>query len=138
MLNIHLKKLHDSSLKSTPKRISIIEIFYQQNKSLTPEDVYAKLRKKFTQCGLPGVYRNLESLTECGILTRIYKFDNKRYYGLCRAKAGDHHHHIVCVRCGKVGDVSACELFKKKTVNGFKIVGHFLQLDGICAGCQEA
>jgi len=119
MLNVHLQKLHDSSLKNTPKRIAIIEIFHQHNKFLTPEDVYEKLRKKFAQCGLPSVYRNLESLTESGILTRIHKFDNKRYYGLCSAKKGDHHHHIVCIRCGKVGEVSGCELFKKKSINGF-------------------
>ena len=138
MLSQYFEKLQNSPLKSTPKRIAIIEIFHKSNKFLTPEDVYKKLCEKFNECGLPSVYRNLESLAEQHILTRIHKFDNKRYYGLCQTEEGVHHHHIVCIRCGKVGDVPGCDLFKKKTIKGFKIIDHFLQLDGICAGCQKA
>ncbi len=137
MLDRYLEKLQSCPLKSTPKRIAIIEIFYKNNKFLTPEKVYEKLRRKFRQCGLPGVYRNLESLTEYGILTRIHKFDNNRYYGLCHAEGGVHHHHIVCIRCGKVGEIAGCDLFRKRSVNGFRIVDHFLQLDGICDSCQK-
>ena len=136
MLNQYLQKLRNSPLKSTPKRIAIIEIFHKNNKFLAPEEVYKKLCKKFSACGLPGVYRNLEALSEYHILARIHKFDNKRYYGLCHAEEGMHHHHIVCIRCGKVGEVSGCDLLKKKTVDGFKIIEHFLQLDGICVDCQ--
>jgi len=136
MLNKYIEKLQISPLKSTPKRIAIIEIFYKSNKFLTPEGVYKKLCKKFNACGLPSVYRNLESLAEHHILTKIHKFDNNRYYGLCNAEEGVHHHHIVCIRCGKIENVSGCELFKKKTIKGFKIIDHFLQLDGICIDCQ--
>ena len=138
MFSKYLDKLQNSLLKSTPKRIAILEFFYNNNKFMTPEEVHEKLSRQFDQCGLPSVYRNLESLTECGILVRIHKFDNKRYYGLCRAEKDEHHHHIVCIRCGKIGDVPGCELFKQKEVSGFKIVDHFLQLDGICADCQKA
>jgi len=137
MANISLQKLQESPLKSTPKRIAIIEIFNKTDRFLTPEQVYQKLSRRFEECGLPGVYRNLEAMTECGILTRIFRFDNKRYYGLCAASGTEHHHHIVCVHCGKVGEVSGCDLFQTTRVNGFKIVDHFLQLDGVCPDCQK-
>ncbi len=138
MQNKYLEKLQNSSLKITPKRLAIIEIFQRRNKFFSPEEIFRELSKKFNQCGLPSVYRNLESLSDCGILTRIHKFDTKRYYGLCHADEGEHHHHIVCIQCGKVGDVMMCDLLEKKSVNGFKIIDHFVQLDGLCVECQKS
>ncbi|OGF62971.1 MAG: hypothetical protein A2Y62_04895 [Candidatus Fischerbacteria bacterium RBG_13_37_8] len=125
-------KLHN--LKFTPRRIAIIQLFLSNN-IFTPEEIWNRLKKQFKKCGLPGVYRNLESLVECGILAKIHKIDRKRYYGLCSAKENIHHHHIICLQCGKVDDISDCFFEKKETIKGYKLISHYIQLNGICEGC---
>ena len=132
----HVDKLKQNGLKITPKREAIIAFFEKKNCLLTPEEVWIPLKKDFGQLGLPSVYRNLESLVECGVLTRVHQFDNKRHYALCHAHDHHHHHHIVCVQCGKVGEFDACRLEKVKEVDGFKVLKHFVQLEGLCAGCR--
>ncbi len=136
-LELYKEKLQRSPLKTTPKRVAVIRILHQSGGLLIPEEVFARMKKEFKRCGLPGVYRNLESLAACGILARIHRFDNKRYYGLCPSEAGSHHHHIVCVQCGRIGEVAECGMFGRRMINGFKVVGHFLQVQGVCAVCRK-
>ena len=136
-MNEYIQKLKEKGLKATPKRLAIIDFFAEKNSVLTPEEVWVPLKKRFGQLGLPSVYRNLEALTECGILTRIHKFDNKRHYALCHDHCShSHHHHIVCNVCGKVGEFEDCHLESLNKIKGFKIVKHFVQLEGVCADCQ--
>ncbi len=132
----HCEKLRSHGLKITPKRQAIIAFFEKAKRTLRPEEVWTPLKKKFGRLGLPSVYRNLESLVECGILTRIHKFDNNRHYALCHASE-HHHHHIVCVKCGKIGEFESCRLEKITAVEGFRVLKHFVQLEGVCAGCEK-
>jgi len=133
----YARKLREHDLKLTPRRLAIIKLFSRKRKYLTPEAVWRALRKEFSRCGLPGIYRNLEQLADCGILTKIQRFDRKRHYGLCTVEGARHHHHIICVKCGKVGEVSCPDRFSGASVEGFKVLSHFVQLEGICSDCQD-
>ncbi len=133
----YLNKLKEGGLKLTPRRQAIIKLFIDGNSHLTPEEVWGKLKKKFDHCGLPGVYRNLESLVGCGILVRIQQFDRKKHYGLCTAQGDCHHHHITCVSCGKVEEIDNCAIKSKGTMKGYKVVSHFMQVNGICKKCVK-
>ena len=136
MRQIYLDKLREHDLKLTPRRLAIIDFFLKKRTYLTPERVWKNIRREMGRCGLPTVYRNLEQLSQCGILTKIQRFDRKRHYGLCTIKGDRHHHHIVCVKCGKVGEVECPDLFKHRRVAGFRVVGHFVQLEGVCSDCR--
>jgi len=133
-LEQYLEKLRQGGFKLTPRRLAIIELFKDCDSHLTPEEVWNKLKKQFDQCGLPSVYRNLESMVECGVLTRIQQFDRKRHYGLCTSDH-DHHHHITCVKCGKVEEIPDCAIVNKKKIKGYRIVSHYMQVNGICVKC---
>ncbi len=135
MDELYLNKLCENNFKLTPKRRAIIDFFLSKKRYLTPEAVWEELKKKFAHLGLPSIYRNLELFSKCGILAKIQRPDRKLYYGLCNSK-NKHHHHIICVKCGKVGEFSDCDLFKKKAIKGFKIVSHSLQIEGICSSCS--
>ncbi|MFH1875386.1 MAG: transcriptional repressor [Candidatus Omnitrophota bacterium] len=132
-----LEKLKEGGFKLTPRRQAIIELFVDCDTHLTPEEVWNKLQKQFERCGLPSVYRNLESLVECGVLTRIQQSDRKKHYGLCSASHGHHHHHITCVKCGKVEDIKGCAIDGAKKIKGYKVVSHFMQVNGVCVGCSK-
>ncbi len=131
----YISKLRKKGLKVTPRRMAIVEIFLTNTSHLTPEEVWSQLSKEFDKCGLPSVYRNLETLEQCGILTKIQQFDRKMHYALCRTEHDHHHHHITCVECGRVDDIEDCTFSDRKTIKGFKIVNHFLQVNGICEEC---
>ena len=133
----YLEKLKKAGYKLTPRRQAIIGLFIKCHVHLTAEEVWKKLKKKFDRCGLPGVYRNLESFVECGILTRIQQFDCKKHYGLCPARHNQHHHHITCIKCGKVEDTEACAIKGVRKIKGYEVISHFVQVNGICAGCSE-
>ncbi len=134
----YLGKLKEGGFKLTPRRQAIIELFVDGKTHLTPEEAWEGLKKQFDRCGLPSVYRNLESLVECGILTRIQQFDRKKHYGLCSALHGDHHHHhITCIKCGKVDEIKDCAINEVKKIKGYKVVSHFMQVNGVCAGCSK-
>lgn len=131
----YYEKIRNNGLKVTPRRKKIIQVFADKRTHMTAEDVWSSLKNEFKKCGLPSVYRNLDSLTECGVLTRIQKFDGKKHYSLCPAGEEYHHHHIVCVKCGKVDAVKELEEGKLKSIKGYKVLSHFLQVNGICEEC---
>ena len=131
----YLEKLKEGGYKLTQRRQAIIELFLDCDSHLTPDEVWDSLRKQFDQCGLPSVYRNLESLVECGVLTRIQQFDRKKHYGLCTANHGQHHHHITCVKCGKVEEIPDCAIVNKKKIKGYTVISHYMQVNGVCGKC---
>lgn len=135
-MNQYWEKIRKAGLKLTPRRKAIVDIFIKRNRYASAEDVWGKLLKKFKRCGLPSVYRNLESLVDCGVLAKVEKFDNKKYYALCLAGTS-HHHHIVCLSCDKVEDISCYAGESLKKIKGFKVLNHFFQASGICAACVK-
>jgi Fur family transcriptional regulator, ferric uptake regulator len=132
----YIRKLKEGGYKLTPRRKAMIAFFQGKNAHLTAEEVWEGLKKKFERCGLPSVYRNLEALTECGVLVRIQQRDRKKHYGLCSARKGSHHHHITCIKCGKVEEIGDCAIANKARLKGYKVVSHFMQVNGICSGCS--
>ena len=132
----HIQKLKAQKLKITPKRQAILEYFIKEGRYLTPEQVWEKLKKSFKHLGYPSVYRNLESFKDCGILTKIEREDRRLYYALCNIHEGNpHHHHIVCIKCGKVDDVEGCVLSGVKNAGGYKVLKHVVQFEGLCPEC---
>ena len=51
-------------MKSTPKRIALLEILDDEWVYLSPEDIWHRMKKRFRSIGLPTVYRNLEELPD--------------------------------------------------------------------------
>lgn len=135
-MEILLSKMKSSKLKRTPKRMAILKLFHDKDRFLSPDDTFSAIKKKFKKASFPSVYRNLDELHKAGILLKVQRPDRRLYYALCAAKGGGHHHHIVCVKCGKIGEFSGCLLSSKKKVSGFKVLDHFLQLEGICNECS--
>ena len=131
-----LDKLRAAGYKVTPRRKAIIELFSRKGGAFSPQDVQEILKERIGHCGLPGVYRNLETLASCGILFRIADFCGERRYALCGVdKTEGHHHHIVCVSCGKVGNITNCQYREGMNIDGFRIVSHLVQLNGLCESC---
>ena len=135
-MDYYLQKLKQSGLKITPKRKAILALLSGGGRFLSPQNITSQLKKKFKKVSTPSVYRNLEEMYNIEMLVKIQKSDRRLYYALCKVKEDIHHHHIICIKCGKVGEVRTCDLFKTKKIDGFKIVDHHVQLDGLCKECK--
>ncbi len=131
--------LKELGLKSTPKRLAILDILSREPTYLSPDDVWMKLKERFSAIGLPTVYRNLEELANGGVIVKVIHPDRKLYYFFCSNKA--HHHHFVCTSCKKVEDLIFCGVHEieqevSKTLNG-TVSSHIMQVFGICGNCAE-
>ena len=131
-----LVKLKTNKLKQTPKRKAILKLFLVKKRFLSPDDILTAIKKEFKKVSFPSIYRNLDELYKIGVLLKVQKPDRRLYYALCNSEKNTHHHHIVCVTCGKIGEFDGCILPVKDKINGFKITNHSLQLEGICNKCS--
>ena len=129
--------IKDAGLKLTPRRRAMIAHFSLSSGPLAPVELHERLKAEFPRCGLPGVYRNLEALADCGVLFRVAGFGRERRYALCSQPHHEehHHHHIICISCGRVGQVEECLYQEGMMIDGFRLVGHLVQLRGVCAPC---
>ncbi|MBP1748342.1 MAG: ferric uptake regulator, Fur family [Deltaproteobacteria bacterium] len=133
----HILKTLD--LKATPKRLAILDILSREKIYLSPEEVWTKLKGRFSAIGLPTVYRNLEDLADGGIIFKVIHPNRKLYYFFCDNRK--HHHHFVCTGCKRVDDLNYCaveEIEREVSENlSGTISSHIMQVFGTCRQCSS-
>lgn len=96
--------------------------------------------------GLPrsSAYRHLTDLQAAGIVRRVTANDEFTRFELAEDLT-EHHHHLLCVSCGKVIDVTLPAGFEQDVANaighlasaeGFQAHSHRLDVLGVCADCR--
>lgn len=140
---IHLssvyRKLEEGAKRLTPQRELVIRIFAEHpGEHLSAEEVHQLVKKDFQDIGLATVYRSLELLTDLEILNRI-SFDDGRARYEFNQEETHRHHHLVCIRCGKVDeygedllDPLEGRILKER---GFHVLDHELKFYGLCRSC---
>ena len=103
----------------------------------TAEQVYEIARRSYPNISLGTVYRNLNQLSEHGILKKICSsYGSVRFDGRT-----DPHFHMVCTHCGKVFDVELEELLsikeKLSDMYGFDVINYEVSIQGICKDCKN-
>jgi Fur family ferric uptake transcriptional regulator len=132
-------ELKAAGLKSTLPRRKILEILEKKATShMTAEDVYHQLRDAGEDVGLATVYRVLTQFENAGLVTKHHFEGGHSVYEL---NQGEHHDHILCVKCGKVEEFldevieqHQAAIAKKA---GFTMTDHCLYIYGICSDCQK-
>jgi Fur family ferric uptake transcriptional regulator len=127
-------------MRSTLVHNAILEVFSKNKKPLTPLEVLNFLDKNGIRVNKTTIYRQIENLLSAEILKEINFSDRSKRYEL-PDKHG-HHHHLVCMKCGKVEDVSFDEDIKKQEKmvwkrNRFKVLNHSLEYFGLCKNCNK-
>jgi Fur family ferric uptake transcriptional regulator len=121
----------------TRQRRVILEEFRKINAHPTADEVYEKARRRMPRISLGTVYRNLEVLSECGMIQKLQLGGTqKRFDGRM-----ENHYHIRCIRCGHIEDVPTEPLTPiENTLRGmsdYEIIGTRLEFIGICPRCKE-
>ncbi|MFM8330716.1 MAG: ferric iron uptake transcriptional regulator [Candidatus Methylumidiphilus sp.] len=133
----HIKK---AGLKVTSPRVKILEMLENRSaadRHLTAEDVYKTLLQEGEEVGLATVYRVLTQFEAAGLVKRHHFEGGNSVFEL---ESGQHHDHIVCVKCGQVQEFrdETIELRQQEiaAAAGFKLTDHSLCLYGLCKSCQ--
>ncbi len=101
------------------------------------EYIHSVLQKEKINMGLATVYRNLNQMSELGIIKKIDGLESSSHF--------DHnvheHYHFMCNKCHRIYDVSsdvAPELAKKvENELGATVTDYDIILHGICSNCSK-
>lgn len=131
--------LKDVGLKVTAPRLKILSVLEQTDvRHMSAEDVYRQLIESGEEIGLATVYRVLTQFESAGLVTR-HNFESG--HSVFEIDSGQHHDHIVCVRCGQVEEFvdETIEKLQQEIAEkaGFEMTDHSLCIYGVCASCQK-
>lgn len=132
-----LADLKSSGHKMTPVRKSLIEVLLNSDTPLSIEEIGNLLESKDLTPNKTTLYREVEFLKEQGLLQEVNFSEGKKRYEISK----DHHHHIICINCQTIKDVSMEQDLNQKEREiiqkmGFKPIGHSLEFFGLCQNCQ--
>jgi Fur family ferric uptake transcriptional regulator len=123
----------------TRQRLLIAEELTAAGEQLSAQELYERLRAAHPDVGRATVYRVLEALVEVGAARRLERPGHVYAYVACDPQ---HHHHLVCTRCGRVEEIG--EQFVQELSDGiarrykFKIEDSTLDFYGLCAECRAS
>jgi len=133
-------RLRDDGQRFTGKRQELVEVLSEAGAPLTIPEVIERGRGLVQS----SVYRNLAVLERAGVVQRVVTADGWVRFELAEDLT-QHHHHLICERCGRVADVTLSDdletalettLAAAAGPAGFRIDHHRLDLVGRCASCE--
>jgi Fur family ferric uptake transcriptional regulator len=120
-------------------RERVIDILAGQPCALSAGEIERILRAAGSRTGRATIYRTLDLLVEHGLAERIDLGDGHSRYERT-LPSGEHHHHLVCHRCGRL--VAFDDPGLERAINrlsarlGVRVDSHEVVLRGACAGCD--
>ena len=124
----------------TALRRQLVDVLGSALDPLTVGDVQRSVKG----LALSSLYRNLVILEECRVVSRIMTSNGSAIFELSE-ELSEHHHHMVCDRCGTVRDIVLPEsiesgldrqLSKIAQKEGFVFRHHQLDVIGLCRKCS--
>ena len=127
----------DLGIKATHQRLEIFREVGQSCAHPDAETVFRGVQSRLPTVSLDTVYRTLKLLTDLGFISTLGPpHDSLRF----DANQAPHHHHI-CVRCGRVQDVSSPLLDLENIGRNVRGIGTVqsaqIEVRGLCADCAN-
>jgi Fur family ferric uptake transcriptional regulator len=134
-----LEELRRAGHRSGGARSAVVDLMARQHCCLTAQDIFDRLRADGTVVGIASVYRALDLLSRMSLVRRLDLAD-AAYYEPAHP-GGEHHHHVVCDRCGKVSQFEdeALETAIERLASRLKysVAEHDVVLRGSCPDCKK-
>lgn len=135
--------LIEHRLRPTKARIQILLVLGGKSNHLSTENIINKLKERGLKIGAATVYQNLVRLVEARLLDRFLDSD-----GLLRYDENlTPHHHMICMKCGKVVDLGIDEHTKKgfpsdlleikSPIEDWDVENIQVEFKGVCPDCRE-
>jgi Fur family ferric uptake transcriptional regulator len=128
-------------MRLTPPREAVVNAIYASHDHFDADqwiDILAG-RKGSMLASRSTVYRTLNLLEEAGLIRKVARANDREVYE--HDYGYPQHDHLICKRCGDMIEFSNEQISDfLETIaaeHGFRMTGHRLEVDGICAKCSR-
>lgn len=132
-------RLRTAGHRYSSNRRAIVDVLARASNPMTIPELVAESHR----LPLSSAYRNLSVLEQAGVVHRIVTANEFARYELAEDLTA-HHHHLICVSCGKVQDFQVSASFEESASDalaraaskaGFSLRSHKLDALGVCEEC---
>lgn len=127
-------RFNEAGFRAGAARRQVIELLDGEHCAVSALEIDQRL----PSVGRATVYRTLEQLEQLDLVHRVDVGGEVVAYE--RNDPSEHHHHIVCIRCGRLTPFEDGGLERAIHAAGEKaeveIVSHDVLLRGVCPDCQ--
>jgi Fur family ferric uptake transcriptional regulator len=132
------RALRAAGLRVTMPRLAMLT-WLAGHPHATVDAIAAGVREHFGAVSTQAVYDMLAACTAAGLLRRIEPAGHPARF---ERRVGDHHHHLVCRRCGRTEDVDGVTGAESCLVPaedmGFVVDEAEVVFWGVCPACMTA
>jgi len=131
--------LKEAGHRSGGARGAVVSLLGRQNCCLSAHEISQELHESGSDVGIASIYRAVELLHEMGLVQRVeFGEGTARYEPVI--PGGEHHHHAVCEKCGRVTpfEDEGLERQLERLAGRLKhsMRGHDLVIRGECPRCR--
>ena len=133
------RELTRAGHRSGGARGEVIALLGRQDCCLSAQEIHDRLRAEGRSVGLASVYRALDVLASLKLVHRL-DVDGVACFEPADP-SGEHHHHAICDRCGKLDPFEDSEL--ERLLHGvgerlgYDLGAHDVVLRGSCPDCAR-
>ncbi|MCB1245802.1 MAG: transcriptional repressor [Acidimicrobiia bacterium] len=133
-------RLVDHGIRYTPGRRQVVAALAASDGPLSVADLSVEFEGDIPQS---TIYRTISVLEEVGVVVPHLATREMARYELAEWLTG-HHHHLVCVVCGRVDDIELADDLERQldelvstigSTVAFRPSNHALEIDGRCPEC---
>ena len=136
---VALESLAGAGLRSGGARTRVVEELATHGCCRSAQEIHDALRAEGDTVGMASVYRALEALEGLGLVQKTDLGNGVRMFEAV-IPGGDHHHHLVCERCGKITPFEDERLERAihDLADGRKhtATAHEVVIRGVCSRCR--
>jgi Fe2+ or Zn2+ uptake regulation protein len=131
--------LAEAGVRCTEPRRAVAELISGRDGHITARELVDDAAERRLGIGRATVFRALELFADLGLVERLDLPSGEHAYVAC--EPDQHHHHVVCARCGRSTEVEDCGMSEvarevaRRT--GYRIDRHRLELFGVCPDCRS-
>lgn len=127
-----------AGVKRTRQREGVLAVLEREKRPMSAAEICASLEENGEKAWLSTVYRILELFVEkdIAVKTTVMNSDTA-FYELNRHQ---HRHYAVCIGCHKMIGMHNCPLIEftpELDEQGFRVLGHNLEVFGVCEACRK-
>jgi Fur family ferric uptake transcriptional regulator len=124
--------------RATRQRAAITALLDNLEEFRTAQELHEELRKRGEGIGLTTVYRTLQTMAASKLVDSLRTESGESAYRRCSEQ---HHHHLVCRRCGATVEVAGkhVEAWAAAVAreHHFSDVSHTIEIFGTCPACTD-
>jgi Fur family transcriptional regulator, stress-responsive regulator len=130
-------ELRGVGLRITPGRLEVLSAIQELPHS-NAETLWRHVQRQLPSISVQSVHNVLGDLTHASLVRRIEPAGSAALY---ERRIGDNHHHVICSRCGRVGDIDCVHgeapCLTPQDSGGFQIQVAEITFWGLCADCAH-